>query len=769
MTEVVRYTSFGYPLAEQDGDGRWIVAEPDSVLEGEWGTLRIEVGATWSIGTPTPTKTVAGTDITTVNDVPSLVDALQFGIPWTELTGQITIPEPAPFDDLSAIGVVPGANVDIWRVLPAAEAVTAGTAEVGYWHGFISSIEMADGHGIESSIAIQLMGAAWGESSLRLHQPVLLGTSVDIGTSLGRALDLRPGVYARPLNPFVGFLFETTTTGIETRHRGSRGQTTADYAEEMLALAQDSDAQWTIRRASSGAYPVPRKYVLAEKSANLAGAIQQNTIFAGGYGVALSLNQSYDEAFNAVYGEGVDPSDSSRWRNMKYPGLLGTQPAYPVRVSGTTYPIVLSDEDADFTADVITQAQAAMRQAGLPDVTVTGIWDADTVTAYEILQADAGLTETGQIASNAGWDLIWEGAGSTTGDVVAGYGYARPLSEVTESSYYLYGSNGAVLGDNDTGATAYDGRIRVERIIGYGEVSKARATKHARRIARMANSGAVWSGTITLTQDPTDEAGSARSRMDILPDGWVRVNNLAAGTFIDFAIVGVSVAPESPGLPVTLTVSQVSYDLLDLATKIARDKAAREDPASSFYSYRNTPVRPLRQASGWDKEGGAGLINPIACAGSAWTTFPIIASEFGSIQSLAVELDSAVGYCFAVFGGSVAGTALDALIPAPLAAVGTADGSYPSWWTHPDNAAQLASWGFVEAWGEYGEAAGYYPGAQSIGTAVAGGTATGRLEDAGSWTFATLPSSRPFLWGAVWPNTAGTPTFSGEMRIVVEE
>ena len=75
--------------------------------------------------------------------------------------------------------------------------------------------------------------------------------------------------------------------------------------------------------------------------------------------------------------------------------------------------------------------------------------------------------------------------------------------------------------------------------------------------------------------------------------------------------------------------------------------------------------------------------------------------------------------------------------------------------------------GFIEAWGSYGEAAGYFPGAQSIGTAVAGGTATGVLEDAGSWTFQSLDA--PWLYVGVYPNTAGTPTFRSTMRIVVDE
>jgi hypothetical protein len=218
---------------------------------------------------------------------------------------------------------------------------------------------------------------------------------------------------------------------------------------------------------------------------------------------------------------------------------------------------------------------------------------------------------------------------------------------------------------------------------------------------------------------------------------------------------------------VTLTVSTSADDLLALSTKIERNRAAKSDPARSFYSQRLASVRPFRSAVGWDAESGAGLIRSFDAAGSAWTVQRIVGAQYGSIGALRVETDPGVGYCFSVFGGSVAGTALDALIPNPLAALGTADGSYPSWWQHPDNVEQLAEWGFIEAWGDADEHAGYYPGAYSIGTAVAAGTATGVLEDAGSWTFASLEA--PWLWVAVWPNTSGTVSVSGQMRIVVDE
>jgi hypothetical protein len=757
MTEVIRYTAYGYPLAEQDSAGNWIVAEPDSVLTGEWGTLRIEVGATWNAGTAVPVVTAAGTDITTINDVPTLIDSLSFGEPYGELTGQLTLPELSPFD--APAWLVAGANIDIYRVLPAVEAVVAGVDEVPYWHGFVASIETADGHGMVNAVSLQLMGALFGEASLRVHQPILLDSSVDIGTSIAR--DLYPYDYSRPFNPFR-FYFEADTTNIETRHRGSRGQSIIDYVDEMLALAQDNSGQWTISRAYDGNdYPQARKYYLRLKGSDIGNAStpQENYITAGGYGVSLSITQDVTTAYNAVYGEGQDPKDGSRWRNTKYPMLFPAAPAYPDRVSGSDYPVTSSDTDADFTTDVITQLQYALRAGGWPDVEITGTFDNDTETALSALQEEAGVTVTGEIADNAGWDLVWS-TGTGTTDISSGY--MRPLSEVLESAYYEYAPNGAVIGTSSD----YDGRLRVERIIAYGEnTAKSRARVHARRIARQALTTPPWSGTITLLSDPTNESALACSRFDIREGAWVRVANLAGGTYRDFYIAGVSHSFEAQ--TTTLTVSQVPYDLLDLSTKLERNRAAKEDPASSFYSYRTQPISPFRSAVGWDRESGAGLVQPFAAAGSAWTVQKFVGAQYGSIQSLVAEVDSAVPFCLAVFGGSVAGTALDALIADPLAAVGTADGSYPSWWTHPDNAAQLSSWGFVEAWGEFEEAAGYYPGAQSVGAGLAGGSATGVLEDAGSWGFASLDP--PFLWLAIYPQTSGTVTTTATMRIAVDE
>ena len=762
MTNTIRYGAWTYGSAVQNTDGTWTPPSPIAEQAGEWGTLRIEVGAVWdchgaayAAAGSVAVKVSDGYDVTTVNDVPVLIESLGFAEPFGETVGALSVPRVTPWDDPAAVGIEAGANVDIWRVLPDALATAAGTAEVPYWHGIVASLEHADGAGISSGLSVQLVGALYGEASVRAHQPFMLDEANDVGTWLGRSLS--PKAYARPLPPFERFSFESTTTGIEVRYRGSRGQSVIDYLDELLAQAKDADGTWTISRAFTtygtlGAFPRPRHYYLREKDTDFTGTIQTNSVQSGGWGIAYSLSTDATQTPTAIYGEGVHPTDStdlsgSRWRNAVYPMLGGTAPSYPDH-----YPLALGSADSGYTADVITQVQSQLRAGGWPDARITGTWDADTSTAINALYEAAGTAQTSSITGNSQWNLVF-GTGSGYTDL--GSGFFLPLHD--ENPFYTYAADGDVIGT----ASGYDRTaLRVDQTIAYGDgISKSRARKNARRI--ISTTGPDTVGTITLTSDGINEAAVARSRMDIREGSWIRVVGRAGAT--DFYIAGVSISPESDGLPVTLTVSTSPDDLLALATRIERNRAANSDPARSFYSQRTQTVRPFRSAVGWDAESGAGLIRDFSAAGSAWTCQTIVGAQYGSIQSLRVTALDQVGYCFAVFGGSVAGTALDALIPTPL---GTVTDDYPSWWQHPGNLSQLTTWGHVESWGSNGEAAGYYPGAQSIGGTVAG-TATGVLEDAGSWTFASLDP--PFLTIAVWPDAAGTVTFRGQMRIAVDE
>lgn len=766
---MIRYTAWQYAPATQNADGTWTPPQPTTVAEGEWGSLRIEVGATWDCyGTAwaaagsVAVKMTDGVDVTTISGVPTLIDSLSWAEPYGETTGLVTVPRLTPWDNPGAVAIEPGVNVDIWRVLPANLAQAAGTAELPYWHGHIESVEMADGHGIATGLSLNLAGALYGECRVRAHQPFFLDQAQDANTWISRAI--RPLSYARALPPFERFSFIGAETGIELRCRGSRGQSVIDYLDEVLALAKDDDnGTWTISRAFTtygtlGAYPRARCYTLRQKDADYSGTVQTNSVTAGGYGVAYSLSIDVTEFPTAIYGEGVHPVDSSelsgsRWRNAVYPALTGTPLPYPERVVGTTYPLTTGDTDADFTEPVITQLQAQLRAGGWPDVRITGTFDADTVTALNALYDYApGHAETGEVADDDDWDLVF-GTGTGTTD---GVGFFLPLVDV--NAYYEYAADGDVVAVSNF----YNNlQLRVDEVISYGDgVSKSRARKNARVVVRSATD---WVGSITLTSDPIDENQTARSRLDIREGGRIALTG-ANGN--DFYVAGVTVQPEAEGLPVQLTVSTSADDLLALSTRIERNRAAKSDPARSFYSQRLASVRPFRSAVGWDAESGAGLIRSFSAAGSAWEVQRIVGAQYGQVGSLRIDVDPPSPYCFAVFGGSVAGTALDTLIPNPLAALGTADPS-TSWWDHPDNVVQLAEWGFVEAWGSEGEAAGFYPGAQSNGTASAAGTATGRLEDAGSWSFASLDP--PWLWVAAWVDTAGTATVSGQMRIIIEE
>ncbi len=767
MTDI-RYAGLGYPMATQNPDGTWSVPTYDSASTGTWGSFRIEIGATWdTTGTAyaaagsVAVKTAAGTDITTVNGVPTVIESLSYGEPYGELTGSIRIPRATPFD--SPAWLTGGANLDIWRVLPAAEAASAGTAEVPYFHGIVASIEIADGAGIENAVSLQLVGALYGEASVRAHQPLLLDTSNDVGTWAGRALS--PELYSRPIPYFSRFSFDSATTSIDTRYRGSRGQMVIDYLDELMVLAQSSTAQWTVSRAyqtlGGKSYPRARHYYLRAKSANMGTAVQQNTVFMGGYGVTVSLTQDTTEQFNAIYGEGVNPVDSSdlsgsRWRNAKYPMLAGTVPTYPNRVSGSTYPITVGDDDGDFDNGyaVVSALNAQLRAGGWPYATLGTAFTAATGSAITALKQDVGYANSNaNVGGTAEWALIFGDNSSATGDLASGY--FQPLAAGSAVEPYLYSSFGEVIGVNPS----FDaGLLRVDRTISYGDnVSKATARTNARRL--ITNSIGAWTGTISLTSDPTDEGGVGRSHLDIREGGWIQLNNFPGGTATQFYIAGVTHGDE--GLSTTLTVSTVPYDLLDLSTRLERNRTARENPAKSFYSQRTQSMRPFRSVTGWDAESGAGVIKSTATAGSAWTVGRFLGAQYGSIGSLRIDHAPAAGYCFAVFGGSVSSTFLSNLIASPL---GTVTGEYPSWWQHPDKLTALGTAGFIEAWGSNGEAAGYYPGAQSIGGTVAG-TATGRLEDAGSWTFASLEP--PWLYYAIWPTTAGT--VAGQMRIVVDE
>lgn len=706
----------------------------------EWGTFRIEAGATWGFDIDSHiVKLVDGTDVTTVNDVATLINELNYAEPYGETTGMLTFP------GLTIYSYAPwmefGTNIDIYRVLPPALARAQGRAEVPYWHGFVASTQIADGDGVKDAVSVHLFGALFGEASLRAHQPLMLDSELNIGSAINQHLN--PASYGRPL-PLYRFefiaakMYDGGGNEITTRRRGSRGTRVIDHCDELLGIAQQDNIQYTISRAyDTQNTPQARLYYIRRKSESVSSAIEVSTIMAGGHGVKLDFSIDGTESANAVYGEGLAPN-GSRWRNIKYPMLVNEAPAYPG-------PMKYGDTDAMFAYDAVTALQYQLRAGGWPNVQINGIFDADTVTALSALQRDLGRRVDGDIDSEAEWLRVWS---HTTGFTDLSSAYALPIAVVNAAEPYTYSADGSVVGANDS----YDGRIRVERTISYGEgVTKDRAMKHARRIVNQSANDKII-GTITLTSDPVE-----RSRYSLREGSFIRVQGMFGNAGRDFYIAGISHKiddGESEDATI-LTVSEYPFDLLDLSTRIARDREANTDPAKAFFALRARPQRPFRDVLGWDEESGAGAISPRTVT-AGWNIIRFVGAQRGTVAAIKANCSTS-RFALALFGTSVTKSQVAAVVPDPLAE----DTTLYGWWSRPAVQDDLTDLGFIEAWGEFGEAAGYWPGRESADHAV-----TGKMRDELSWNF--VSAEPPFLWLAVYI-PSGSATFSATMRVVIEE
>ena len=702
------------------------------VLE-EWGTFRVELGATWEHALDgSMAKTIAGVDATTVNNVPTRIDQMEFSEPHGEMTGKLTFPGLTLWSWAPWLAF--GTNVDIWRVLPPALQTRYGRIEVPYWHGFVASPNLADGPGVKESYTVHLAGALFGEASMRDHQPVMSGAAVDIGTALGRAMN--PAAYSRPFAPYR-FQFTPVTTSIDTATRGSRGVSVIDHVEELLAQAQENNVQWTVSRAfDTQNFPQARTYYLRAKSESLATAIEVVTVTAGSKGVDIALTQDGGTSPNYVFSEGLAP-DGSRYRNAKYPMLTPTAPAYPGTMS-------LGAVDSSYTYDAVTALQYQLRAAGWPDVQINGVFDGDTVTALKHQQRAAGRPVDGTISGPTDWSSVWS-TGSTSGDLLSGF--FRPLGFVSAADPYLHASNGAVTGNNPD----YDGRLQIHRTVALPDgIKKSRGAAYCQRIANQSQD-APWVGTVTLTADPQE-----MHRRSIREGSFLRLNGPQGNLGFDLYIAGVS-HEESDKAPTTLTVSERPYDMLDLKARIERNREADADPAKSFYGLRNRPNRPFRDAVGWDKESGAGIIQPKTMS-AGWNVMKFVGAERGTIMAIKAKTTGpASKFAFAIFGKSITASGVAALVANPLAE----DTSNYGWWAQPSIQTSLDNAYFIEAWGEFGEAAGYWPGRESGSHAV-----TGKMVDSLGWTF--VSGDAPFLWAAVYVPSSG-PEFQAEMRISIDE
>lgn len=742
---MIRRRSWTYDGPTQTVNGTWLL-QPLTCTTGDVGTFRIIIGATWDTKrgddptVPPALDTEApdydpGVDITQVSGVRSLIRSMTWGEPYGEIDAAIDLPRLKAYD--APDWLVEGANIDIYRVVPDAEAAALGLGEhpqyggflAPHWHGFVASIPVASASGVSVPLTLRCLGALFGEISNRDHQPPMKSASRDVGTIL--EMSLYPLDYARPFNEFR-FRFDAVETGINVRRRGSRGQKIVNYVDEILGLAQDADGQWTISRAFDvNGLPQARWYYLRRKGGSWLDAIQATTFTVGGYGIDTSGVRDLTTTPNTIYGEGLNPlvngKGGDRYRNAKFPADFPAPPAYPSRLSGPTYPVTMNDVDEWFTAPVISQLQYALRLGSYPDVEITGEFDVDTATALIELQTDAGVTVTGEVGSDSEWDTIWSSAASAAG---FDSGYFRPFSQVLESGQYLVAPNGAVLGPNPD----YDRRLQIDRFIAFGKDIRFRdARVFARRLAQQSLGGVPFVGDVKFTSDPEE-----MSRYLLREGGWTRASGMR-GNLADLYVAAIRQEPEAPGSPVTVTGAERAWDLLDLQTRHARDYEALQSPVASFKSLRDTETNPYGNAVGWDKESGAGLVPKFHHPGGQWVVVKMRAAQQGLIQAMTVKTrNDPCDHAIAIFGKEIDADGVAALVPDPFVEVE----HYGSPFKDPANDDALQAAGFINAWGQQGS-----PGGRSPGSGV-DAPITGDSIDEMNWPFVSWDA--PDVWVAYY-------------------
>ncbi len=287
----------------------WTVSQ---VLAADWGTVRVFAGSA-----------LAGmVDVTYFRGVQTQVKSWSYVEPFGYGPAEISFPQISPYDSLGTGDLswfVQGMDINLVRLQPD------GSTQVPLWEGFAASWEPEQTDtGYEFGLHLQ---GALHQATLEPHPPSWLHRRVDIGVSIGEALNRVPGRRYGEL-PF-------TLTNITTRNRGS-WQTVLDYVQELLSTAYNRDAtkQWTL---SCGPGRQPRLHVKDVET-------QHWTVSMGAPGVLLRETSDITATVNVIYGEGIDDENGCRWRNTRYPTAYDRPVFVPLVGVSQNMPYIYDDE-----------------------------------------------------------------------------------------------------------------------------------------------------------------------------------------------------------------------------------------------------------------------------------------------------------------------------------------------------------------------------------------------------------------------------------------
>jgi PKD repeat protein len=241
-------------------------------------------------------------------------------------------------------------------------------------------------------------------------------------------------------------------------------------------------------------------------------------------------------------------------------------------------------------------------------------------------------------------------------------------------------------------------------------------------------------GTLTLRIDPQQG-----SRFRIRAGQNIRVRNLQ-GRDVLFHVVHAAHDPAS--LTTTLMVDERARDLPTLAAIIARNKEAKTDPARRLI--RNQQGKATQDTVvQWNCENGAGVMQRMALYSRLWSVFAVSAAQVGQIVEVHARTEPATRFAFGIFSRRPTSNDMNLIVGDPLADSGV--GSFGKFTVENE---RLLDFGVIECWGQFDQACGYWPLAETDNQGNKVAPLTGKMKDVGGWNYEC--ETPPFLWVAVW-------------------
>lgn len=681
---------------------------PVSKISEVWGTIQI---------------IIAGKDVTYFRDHPAQMGAWTTNEPNGDAATSVFFPQISWWErpnhgELDWIQA--GKDVNILLVRPDGSTKT-----------LFEGLMVGQGHsGKGLGISIDILGCLYQADHTPYIQELYFKTR-DIGTAIADIID---GVVSRHYGPC-----NRPVTGILTNKRGSGGARLTQGVQDLLGTAFTSDAsnQWTITNLP-GRRPVVK---LKDKTT------RHWTMAMGHPGLDLDLTNDFQQSVGMVWGSGVGP-DGDTWFNAKYPGIrIETAPVFPLS-SGQKFVAGDSHTGFDSFAD-------EMRTRGYT------MYSGDKFSTKDVdevrnIQLKAGITVDGIVGPQT-WTTVF-GVG---GNLVSLAGaHISPLAVIPVNRKYLERADGSIIGPNPK----YDSsRLAVGRLVEYGEVSKAEATRYAvSEVGPRSRFEPMWVGSATLDMDP--ENGS-RWEMRAGENLFVKYMypSLYNIGIDDGLLLHMSQVAVTPGGNVTAQLSYLAHDMTTLAS-IKQNNKDTLDPARRKMTARASQISQDRKIP-WDAEAGGGKIPMHVLQGGSWVTFPIPGGQNGtfsevryvcadSISSRTIDvafdadgvLSGAKKFVVCIFSRPVTANFLQGLIGNPLTA------SEKIW---SDKAVALEKAGLLQAYGTSKQASGYWPGKESDGDVI-----TGKMLDGSSQTWKSL--SPPYLFIAEY--CASSTRIAGQIR-----